>query len=119
MKIFLKGLGITSGCILGFTLIITLLHYFNLIGNKTLDVSRLIISIISITVGGFIIGASREKKGWLGGLKFALIVILIFILLTLIFRLSFNYKSILYYLIVCFSPVIGSMFGINYKSKNK
>ncbi|HHT38656.1 MAG TPA: TIGR04086 family membrane protein [Mollicutes bacterium] len=119
MKMFLKGLIFTSVGLLGLTLILTVLHYFNLINDKAVEVIKLIISITSISVGGFVVGASCEKKGWLSGLKFAFIIILIFVLFTFIFRIGFNFKTFIYYLIIIASSTIGSMIGISTKINEK
>jgi putative membrane protein (TIGR04086 family) len=117
MKIYLRALGYTWVSMLGLTLIITILHYFNLMGDKVVDISKLIISIISILVGAFIVGKSSIRKGWLEGLKYAGILIIMIAFLTLIFHLGFSTKTIIYYLIVIACSVIGSMIGISIKEK--
>lgn len=119
MKIYLKALGIVGIGILGLTLILTILHYFNLMGDKTADVIKLLIAIVPIAVGGYIVGQSCAKRGWFGGLKFAGIIIVIFFLVTIIFRLGLSPKTIIYYGIVIASSMIGSMIGISTNEKKK
>jgi putative membrane protein (TIGR04086 family) len=119
MKVYLKALGYTASGILGLVLILTVLHYFNLVGDKFVDISKLIISILSVIMGGYIIGRSSDKKGWLEGIKFGAILIVILTLLTLIFSIGFEMKTLVYYFILIFSATIGSMIGINIKGKKK
>jgi putative membrane protein (TIGR04086 family) len=117
MKIYLRALGYTWVSMLGLTLIITLLHYFNLMGDSIVDIFKILISIISIFTGSFIVGKSSARKGWLEGLKYAGILIVIIAFLTLIFHLGFSTKTLIYYLIVIACSVIGSMVGISIKEK--
>jgi putative membrane protein (TIGR04086 family) len=119
MKIYLKALCYMGIGILGLTLILTILHYFNLLGDTTVNVIKLLIAIISIAVAGFIVGSSCDKKGWLEGFKLAGIIIVLFFLLTIIFHLGLSTKTIIYYLIIIASSTIGSMIGISRKEKNK
>jgi putative membrane protein (TIGR04086 family) len=86
-------------------------------GDKVVEVLKLLTSIISIFIGAFIVGKSSERKGWLEGLKYSGILIIIIALLTLIFSLGFSSETIIYYLIVIACSVIGSMVGISIKEK--
>jgi putative membrane protein (TIGR04086 family) len=117
MKLYLKALGYTWASMLILTLIITIFHYFNLMGDKVADVLKLLTSIISIFIGSFIVGKTANHKGWLEGLKYSGILIITIALLTLIFSLGFSSKTIIYYLIVIACSVIGSMVGISIKEK--
>jgi putative membrane protein (TIGR04086 family) len=119
MKIYLKTLGYIGIGILSATLLLTIIHYFNLIGDKTTDIIKLVIAIISIGAGGFIVGQSSNKKGWLSGLKLAGMIIILFFLMTIIFRLGLSTKNLIYYLIIIASSTIGSMIGISTKEKKK
>ncbi len=119
MKIYLKALMYTGIGILGLTLIVTILHYFNLLNETVLNVTKLLITIISIGVGGYIVGKACDKKGWLEGLKYAGIMIVIFALLTLMFKLGFTINTLIYYSIIIIASTIGSMIGINMKDENK
>jgi putative membrane protein (TIGR04086 family) len=118
MKIYLKSLGYVFASAFGLTLIITLLHYFNLLSDSIVDWSKLIIAIASILVGSFILGKGSNRKGWLEGLKLALMIIVILALLTLIFRLGFSTKTFIYYLIIIATSTVGSMIGISTKEKS-
>lgn len=113
MKIYLKALTITFILITSFILILTIFHYFNLIGDNLTSIFKVIIGVISISIGGFIVGLTSDNKGWLAGLKLSLIVIVIMILFMLIFRLEISLKTTLYWLIIIASSTLGSMIGIS------
>ena len=64
------------------------------------------------------LGKSTTKKGYLAGLKLGLIISIIFLSLNLIVFKSFQFKNIIYYLIIIITSIIGSMLGIQKKSSN-
>ncbi len=120
---YLKKAGISLLYIIGImlimTLFITLLNYFSIIGGKALTTFKIITCILSLFVGGFIIGKKSDKKGWIEGIKLSLIFLVLLIL--------FNYlglgktpqlKNLIYYSIIITSCVFGSMIGINFKQAN-
>ena len=97
------------------TFIITLLNYFNIINSKTTNTIELIIIIISIFIGAFLIGKNSPKKGYLEGIKYAIIFILFILILNLLITKNFNFNLIIYYIIILISSIFGSMLGINFK----
>lgn len=120
LKKYLKSLIYIIGIILISTLIITILNYFNIINGKSLETFKLIILIVSLFIGGFIIGKKSNNKGWANGLKLGLIVLVINIIFNyLAFNMSFTFKNLIYYLINLASTTIGSIIGINFKKNNK
>ena len=107
------------GIILVSTFFITLLNYVNIISGTALTISKILICVISLFVGGFVMGRRSSKKGWLEGLKLALIFLLLLLL--------FNYlglgntpkiKNLIYYAIIIVSCIFGSIIGINKKKNN-
>ncbi len=94
-------------------LILTLLSYFNIINNKLLSILEIIISLTIMFIGGFLIGKKTNNKGWLEGLKIGLFFIILLFILNLIFVREFNFKSIIYYLILLISSSFGGMIGIS------
>lgn len=107
------------GIILVSTLLVTVLNYFNLIGKSIVSVLEIVIPIISIIVSGFIFGKKSSKKGWIEGLKLSLFIVVILILLNLILKNGIQFKNFIYYFILMFSCVIGSIIGINKNIDNK
>lgn len=102
--------------ILLFSIIITILNYFNLIDTNTLKYFKLIAIILPSFIGGIYIGKRAEKLGYLEGLKIGAVVVVIIALLNYLgFNSDFSISSILYYIIILISSVLGSIIGINKK----
>jgi len=115
---YLKALLYIFIPLLIFTSILSILYYFNIISDTTLNILKLITTAISLLIGGIYIGNKANKKGYLEGLKVGLIIIfLLFIISYLAFDKSINIKASIYYLILLAFSIIGSMIGIN-KKKN-
>ena len=115
---YLKKLGISIiyilSFILGLTFIFTLLHYIGLLNNTTINIIKIIIPIISMFIGGFIIGKKTGKKGWLEGLKLSLIFLVILTLFNYLgLKSTLSLKVIIYYLILIISTMFGSIVGVN------
>ena len=100
------------------TLIFTTLNYFDVIGNKIMNISKIIIPLFSVAIGGFIIGRNSLKNGWLEGLKLGLIIILLISIISLILKQNINLKDLVFDFLLIISSIIGSMFGINIKKEN-
>lgn len=110
---YLKNIGYVFLGILVTTIIITLLNYFGLLNGTMLNIISIITITLSILIGGYLTGKKANKKGYLEGIKFGSIVIIIILFLNLIiFKNQFNLTSILYYLLLLFTSTIGSMIGI-------
>ena len=94
--------------------ILSLLYYFNIVGNQVNNYMKLFIVAISMLVGGIYIGSKASKKGWLEGLKIGLeVIILLFVVSYLAYDKGVNIKSIIYHFILIMSSMLGSMIGIN------
>lgn len=99
------------------TFLFTILNYFDIIGNKVMNISKIIIPLFSLAIGGFIIGKNTLKNGWLEGTKLGLLVIILIIILNIIIKESLNLKDLVFYLLLLISGIFGSMFGINIKKE--
>lgn len=120
IKKYLKSLLYILVCLLSFSLLLTILSYFNIIGSNTLKYLKLISLITSLFIGGLYIGKHASKKGYMEGLKIgAIMVILIMLLNYLGFESNFSIGSILYYLIILTSSILGSILGINKRLSNQ
>lgn len=101
------------------TFIISLFNYIGLVNGKFLTILKILIPIISLFVGGFIIGRKSKSKGWLEGIKLGGIFILFLVLFNYLGLKNIpEFKTIIYYLIILGSSVIGSMFGISKNISN-
>lgn len=98
------------------SLIITILNYYNLIDTNTLKYFKLIAIILPLFISGIYIGKQANKNGYIEGLKVGGIVVVIIALLNYLgFNNNFSISSILYYMIILISSVLGSIIGINKK----
>ena len=104
------------GIILISILLLSLLNTFGVPKNIT-NILSMIIMILTFLITGISKGKNCEKNGYLQGLKIGSILILILILIGFI-SFNFNFKTILYYLILLLSSVFGAMIGINKKVIN-
>ena len=121
---YLKKVGISLLYIIGIiivaTMLITILNYFNIITGTALTISKILISVISMFVGGFTIGRRSSKKGWLEGLKLSGIFLIILALFNYLgFDNAPELKNLVYYIIIIISCIFGSIIGINKKIDNK
>ena len=69
-----------------------------------------------IFTGAFIMGRNTNKNGYLEGIKIAIIIDLIFIIFSIIFK-DFKIESIIFYIILLASSILGSIIGIQKKVK--
>ena len=99
------------------TIIATTLYYFNITSNSVNKILNILVFIITFALSGIYIGKRSSKKFYLEGIKISGINILIFLLISLIFKLEFSYKNILYYLIIIVITVFSSILGSLLKKK--
>lgn len=97
---------------------ISLLYYFNLISPNINKILKIIIILANIFISSFILGKSTTSKGYLEGIKFALIIIPIFIIISLITSSPIKIKVLIYYIIIFITSILGSMIGINRKKES-
>lgn len=96
------------------TFLVTLLNFFNILNYKLTIFAKFLMTIIAFFIGGFKIGKISKKQGWLEGIKFSMFLIIPMVIINLVLK-SFEYKALIFYLILIISNIIGSMFGINKK----
>ena len=114
---YLKNIGYVFLILLLTNIIVTILNYFNILNGSALNIFSIVTMLLSLFTGGYLTGKKANKKGYLEGIKFGLIIIgIILIFNLLIFRNEFNIISILYYLSLLVTSTIGSMIGIQRKS---
>ena len=109
---YLKSSIYTLCILIGSTIIITILNYFNVLMGNVLKITELLIPIISIFIGSYILGKSSNNKGYIEGLKYGIAWIILFLIINLISK-NFTYLSLIYYLILIIIAIISSIIGIN------
>lgn len=105
-----------------FTIIIcslfnSLLYYFNIFNNSFYSVFKILIISISIFVFSFLYSNSSKCRKVISGIKFCLLFI-IFSLIICLINSRFQFKIFIYYVIILFSSIIGSLVSNIKKSKN-
>lgn len=109
---YLKSLIYTLCILIGSCIIITVFSYFGIIYGSVLKIIELLIPIISIFVGSFILGKNSNNKGYIEGIKYGSIWVLLFLVINIIFK-NFTYLSLVYYLILMIVSIFASIIGIN------
>ena len=105
--------------ILIFSLIITILNYFDVMDINTVKHLKLLAVIISSLIGGIYIGKCSSNKGYIQGLKVGgTCDIIMFFISLILFHKGFHKELIVYYVIIIISCVLGSIIGINKKKPN-
>lgn len=98
-------------------LIPVFLTIFNLFKLKTNRIMIIIIGAILMFIIGLILGKQSESKGYLNGLLLSVITILLLVITSLIFKFPLNINTLIYYVILIITTILGSMIGINKKTK--
>lgn len=114
MKIYLKSSIYFIITILIGSIIVTLINYFSILPYSIIKVIRLIIPLVGVFIGSYKIGKTSSKKGYIEGIKFGSIWVIIFIIINLIIK-SFELSSIIYFIIFLLISVLGGVIGINKK----
>ena len=112
---YFKSLLFISISLIIFNLIISILYYFNVLNDNSINYINFIIIILSMLIGGIYIGSKTNKKGYFEGLKIGLIIFILFFLVSYLGFNSFKIKYLIYYLVLILSSTIGSMIGISKK----
>ena len=100
-----------------FNIFISILYYFDVIGNGMIQYIKLFTVAISMLIGGIYIGNKASKKGWLEGMKVGLIVLfLLFLIRYLAFYQGINLKTIIYYFILLISSMLNELRNEYYES---
>ena len=115
LKKLSKSIVITLISVIILTFLFTFLNFFNFISTKTLNIIKIIIPIFSLALGGYIIGTKSHKNGWLEGLKFGVITVVLFIIIAVIIQQKIEIKNLIFYILLILSSTLGSMIGINKK----
>ena len=80
-------------------LVVTTLYYFDIINGSVYKILKIIIILLNIFISSLILGRKAANKGFLEGIKLALIIIPIFIILALLTKEVFKVRVVLYYFI--------------------
>ena len=113
LKRIIRSIIITSTTFIILLLLSTLLCYLNIINGNIIVILNLLIPIISIFMGAY---NFSKKNGWLDGIIYGSIILIILLFINLIFFRGFKFKNLIYYLIILSTSLLGGTIKIK---KNK
>jgi putative membrane protein (TIGR04086 family) len=113
---YLKHLGYIVGSVVIGIMFFTIFNYFGIINNSIMRIIKIVLVVISTFISAYLLGKVSKSKGYIEGLKLGLLVILLLVIMNLIFS-SFSLSKILYFLLILFTAILGSMIGINRKKE--
>ena len=115
---YLKSLLLFLGLFLLLNIFVTILSFFDVFNEKSINVLKLLTLIITLIVTGINIGMKSKKKAYLEGLKLSGIIILLLTVINVILPIiDFSLSTFLYYLLIIFLITISSSIGINFKKE--
>ena len=112
---YFKSLAISMLGIITIPILLTIFNMFKLYTNKIIII---IVGSILMFISGLILGKKVEKNGYLNGILLSVITILFLLIISIIFRFKLNISTLIYYVILIISTVLGSVLGINKKAKS-
>ena len=115
VKKYLISLGISMGFILILVFFLNILNYFDVLSNSIYKGFLVLFSMFSVVVGSYILGTKTDNKGYLNGLVYGLVIVILFIIISLFDGHDLNLSSFIYYLIIVITSTIGGSVGINKK----
>ncbi|MBQ9013805.1 MAG: TIGR04086 family membrane protein [Bacilli bacterium] len=119
MKKYVMPFLYTIGILLIGTLITSTLYYFNILSDKMYSIFLYLISIIGILMGSIKFSKLLNKKGFINGTIYFLILFILMIVISLIiFKSKISTKSIIYYFILLIFSILGGIIGKNTKKEN-
>ena len=99
-------------------LLLTVLNYYQLLPDGFYSFLKLMALLCTVFIQSFSLGKKTKKKGYLEGIKYGILLILILFLVTVLFS-KWQIRTLLYYLLILSTSTLGSMIGISFKKDTK
>lgn len=116
IKDYLKSMGYMVISLIVTLFLLTLLNYFNVISGTVVKIISMIVMYILLIITGYMLGSKGTEKGYLIGIKYGSLFMVIVLLINLIiFKNKFTLISIVYYLSIILGTMVGSILGIQKK----
>lgn len=96
------------------SILLGLIYLLSNIKYNTISILLIISNIIFIFMYSYLYAKNKEQKGIILGLKVGIIYNAILIVISMLFRII-SIKSLLYYLIILLSSILGSIISKNKK----
>lgn len=118
LKIYLKDILYVLGTILVGLFIFTFLNYFNIISDKIMSILKILLPVIALGFGGWYLSKNSNKRGIIEGIKIGFLISgFIFLISLLGLNDKFEWKNLIYYLILIFSSMSGGILAKQRKEK--
>ena len=118
LKVYLKDLFYVFLTIIIGIFIFTFFNYFNIFSDKLTNILKLLLVVGTFIFSGFYLSKRSKGRGFVEGLKIGTIISLFFLLITLLgINSSFDWKNLIYYLILIISSMTGGVIGKQGKQK--
>ena len=103
--------------ILSTTLLFSFITYKDIISEKTLSIIQILVMFTTIFILSYILGKKKEKNGYIDGLIFGFLITTISLIINIIFIKKITKYKLIYYLFIIIISTLGSILGINKKTK--
>ena len=114
VKKYVKLISLFFMILLLYIMLISVFLYFEIFSYNTVFIINYLFFLIIFFLLGFKISKLEERKGYLNGFLIGSSIVIIFTILSLFFS-SLNLGSLVYYLSLIVSSMIGGIFGVNKK----
>lgn len=119
LKVYLKDIMYVFISIFIGIFLFTILNYFNVISDNFLNILKMILIIGTFIFSGFYLSKRSKGRGILEGLKIGSIISIFLLLIALLgLRTPFEWKNLIYYLILTISSMTGGIIAKQRKNKN-
>ena len=95
---------------------ISILYYYNVIDDNITNILLWIIFGIAIFIGSYKISTNMKYKGIINGLIYFVILMLLISIASIFIKVRFNYKIMIYYLVLAIFSIMGGIIGKNLKT---
>ena len=110
VKNYLKGYAYLFSILLILTVILSILNYFIKLPT---NIIKIFILLISLLISSIIIGKNTKEKAYIEGIKYTSIYLALITIIKIILKSNFNYKTIIIYISLLLTGIIGATIGIN------
>ena len=118
LKVYLKDLLYVFLTIIVGIFIFTIFNYFNIFSDKITNILKMILIVGVFIFSGYYLSKRSKERGFLEGLKIGSIISILFLLISWLgINSSFNWKNLIYYLILIISSMTGGVIAKQGKQK--
>ncbi len=114
---YLKVIGYCIAILVIYLLIISILYYFEVLNYRVTYILNYIFVLLLSGFSGFKISRYERQKGYLNGFSIGIIIAFIYFIITILMH-EYNFSSLVYYLTLILSSIIGGIIGVPNKKNS-